>query len=60
MRGRVHKRGSTWTVVYDEGRDEHGGRRQRSRGGFATKREGQAFLTATLNRLGDGSSPAHL
>ena len=35
MRGHVHKRGTTWTVVYDEGRDENGRRQQRSKGGFA-------------------------
>jgi Arm DNA-binding domain len=36
MRGRVRKRGSRWAVVYDEGRDEDGKRRQRWHGGFAT------------------------
>ena len=34
MRGRIFKRGSTWTTVYDELPDEHGKRRQRSKGGF--------------------------
>ena len=55
MRGRVHKRGSSWTVVYDEGRDERGKRVQRSKGGFQTRRDAQAFLTDVLSRLGDGS-----
>src|SRR5215203_543229 len=55
MRGHVRKRGSSWTVVYDEGQDEHGKRRQRSKGGFATRREAQGFLSQTLTRLGDGS-----
>jgi integrase len=55
MRGHVHKRGSSWTVVYDEGQDEHGKRRQRSKGGFATRREAQAFLSQTLTRLSDGT-----
>jgi integrase len=58
MRGHVRKRGATWTVVYDEGRDEHGRRRQRSKGGFATRREAQAFLHSVLTRLGDGSYAA--
>ena len=60
MRGHVRKRGSTWTVVYDEGRD--GRRRQRSKGGFATRREAQAFLTDVLSRLASGSyaAPAKL
>ena len=55
MRGHVHKRGTTWTVVYDEGHDENGRRRQRSKGGFATRRDAQRFLTDVLSRLGDGS-----
>jgi integrase len=55
MRGHVRKRGSSWTVVYDEGYDEHGRRRQRTKGGFPTRREAQAFLTDVLARLGDGS-----
>jgi hypothetical protein len=45
MRGHIHKRGSTWTVVYDETAGEEGKRRQRSKGGFATKRDAQRFLT---------------
>lgn len=32
MRGHVRKRGSTWTVVYDENPDVDGKRRQRSKG----------------------------
>jgi integrase len=55
MRGHVRKRGTTWTVVYDEGHDENGRRRQRWKSGFATRREAQAFLTEMLSRLGDGS-----
>jgi integrase len=58
MRGHVRKRGASWTVVYDEGRDEQGRRRQRSKGGFATRREAQAFLNSVLTRLGDGSYAA--
>ena len=55
MRGHVTKRGSTWTVVYDEGTGEDGKRRQRSKGGFATRREAESFLTDTLQRLDTGS-----
>lgn len=55
MRGHVHKRGDTWTVVYDEGRAESGKRIQRTKGGFRTRREAERFLTDTLSRLGDGS-----
>jgi hypothetical protein len=55
MRGHVRKRGNTWAVIYDEGRDENGKRRQRWRGGFATKKEASAFLTDVLSKLGDSS-----
>jgi hypothetical protein len=58
MRGHIHKRGSTWTVVYDETAGEEGKRRQRSKGGFVTKRDAQRFLTDTLARIGDGSYAA--
>ena len=58
MRGNVYKRGSTWTVRYDEGYDEHGRRRQRSKGGFVTRREAQAFLNTAITRIGDGSYAA--
>ena len=54
MRGHAYKRGATWTVVYDEQPDENGKRRQRSKGGFATKREAERFLTDTLARIGYG------
>jgi integrase len=57
MRGHVYRRGSTWTVVYDEPAG-NGKRRQRSKGGFATRREAQRFLTDALARLGDGSYAA--
>lgn len=58
MRGHVHKRGMSWTAIYDEGRDERGKRRQRSKGGCATRRDAQRFLTDVLSRLGDGSYAA--
>jgi hypothetical protein len=58
MRGHVYKRGNGWTVVYDEGHDEQGKRRQRSKGGFATRQAAQRFLTDVLSRLGDGSYTA--
>jgi integrase len=55
MRGHAYKRGSSWTVVYDEQPDDDGKRRQRSKGGFATKREAETFLTDTLGRIASGS-----
>jgi integrase len=55
VRGHVRKRGNTWAIVYDEGHDENGKRVQRWRGGFATQKEAQAFLTETLGGLGKGT-----
>jgi integrase len=55
MRGHVCKRGNSWAVVYDEGRDQGGKRIQRWKSGFATRKEAQAFLTKILTSLGDGS-----
>jgi integrase len=46
MSGTVRKRGSTWSVIYDEGRDDTGRRVQRWKGGYATKRDAEAALTA--------------
>ncbi len=60
-RGSIHKRGTTWTVVYDEPSPD-GARRQRSKGGFPTRRDAQAFLTEQLARIGGGtySTPARM
>ena len=55
MRGHVRKRGKTWSAVYDEGEDEHGKRVQRWKGGFATQKAAQKFLTDVLKGLDDGS-----
>lgn len=61
MRGHIARRGATWTATYDEPAID-GKRRQRSKGGFATKREASAFLTGTLGRLAGGTyaSPSTL
>jgi integrase len=45
-------------VIYDEGQDEHGKRKQRSKGGFTTRKQAQAFLTDALARLASGSYAA--
>jgi Arm DNA-binding domain len=52
MAGSVRKRGSTWSVRYDEPTDD-GGRRQRRRGGFATRREAQGWLAEQTRRIRD-------
>src|SRR4051794_5185400 len=51
--GFVKKRGAKWTAYYYT-LDLAGTRRQRSKGGFGTKKEAQTYLTATLNRLQSG------
>jgi integrase len=57
MRGSIDKRGSTWTVRYDEP-DEGGRRRQRRKGGFATRREAQDFVAEQQTRIRAGSYAA--
>jgi integrase len=62
VKGHAYKRGRSWTAVYDEGTGDNGKRRQRSKGGFSTRRTAEAFLADQLARLGDGSytAPAKL
>lgn len=54
MRGHIRKRGNSWAVVVDVGRDENGRRRQKWHSGFRTKREASEALTEILGRLGRG------
>jgi integrase len=51
MAGSVHKRGATWSVRYDQPTDS--GRRQRRKGGFATRREAQEWLAEQTTRIRD-------
>lgn len=56
MRGSVIKRGKTWSYVVDVGRDPVSGRRrQKWKGGFATKREAQRALSELLGRRTEDS-----
>jgi hypothetical protein len=48
MRGGTRKRGGTWTWFFDAVDPATGKRRQRSKGGFRTKREAQAALSEAL------------
>jgi Arm DNA-binding domain len=57
MRGHTYRRGSTWTAVYDEPGDE-GKRRQRSKGGFPTRKDAQRFPTDQLARIDSGGYAA--
>jgi integrase len=54
MRGHIRKRGSTWAVVVDIGRDEKGRRRQKWHSGFRTKRQASEALTEILGQLSTG------
>ncbi len=55
MKGHVGKRGRTWSYTLDVGRDEKGRRRQRTKGGFRTRKECEAGLTETLQRYATGN-----
>ncbi|MGI8727762.1 MAG: tyrosine-type recombinase/integrase [Solirubrobacterales bacterium] len=62
MRGHIRKRGTTWAVVVDIGRDEKGRRQQKWHSGFRTKREASDALTEILGQLSSGQyvSPSKL
>lgn len=56
MRGHIRKRGPSWSVVVDVGRDpETGRRKQKWHGGFQTRKEAQRALTEILGRLEEGT-----
>ncbi|MGZ6977429.1 MAG: Arm DNA-binding domain-containing protein, partial [Acidimicrobiia bacterium] len=56
MRGHVHKRGKTWTYVLDCGRDPATGRRrQRTKGGFRTRKAAEDALSIALTSMNDGT-----
>src|ERR1700680_4445684 len=56
MLGHVLRRGATWSYVVDVGRDPASGRRrQRTKGGYRTKKEAQQALAALIRTLGDGT-----
>jgi integrase len=55
-RGSIRRRGQTWTVTVDVGRDPTTRkRRQISKGGFKTRRDANRWLTHTLGQLDQGS-----
>jgi integrase len=56
MRGSIRKRGSTYSYWLDIGSDPvTGKRRQRTKGGFRTKRECQAALNEAISALRSGT-----
>ena len=54
QRGSLRKRGDTWTAYWWI-QDAEGKRRQRSKGGFRTKRDAQAHLTTVLSAVQTGT-----
>lgn len=54
QRGSLRKRGETWTAYWWTTGPE-GARRQRSKGGFRTKRDAQAHLTSVLSAVQTGT-----
>jgi integrase len=55
VRGHVRRRGKTWSIVVDIGRDENGKRQQRWHSGFRTEKEAEAKLPEILFQLQRGS-----
>lgn len=54
QRGSIRRRGETWTAYWST-TDPDGSRRQRTRGGFPTKRTAQAHLTQVVAEVARGS-----
>jgi integrase len=54
MRGSIVKRGARWSVVYDEPPGPDGRRKQRWKGGFASRKDAQRWLNDTLARMDRG------
>ena len=55
MRGSVMRRGKSWSYVVYLGRDVQGRKRQKWKGGFATKRAAEDALTELLERVRTGN-----
>lgn len=54
MRGHIAKRGSTWSIVVDIGRDENGKRKQKRFSGFKTKKDAEKALQEIIYKLERG------
>jgi hypothetical protein len=55
-RGSVRRRGSTWTVILDVGRDPATGkRRQRWKGGYKTRKAAEAGLRELMAEVDQGT-----
>lgn len=51
MKGTVYKRGKTWTIVYYIGRDSSGHWKQKSEGGFPTKKAAEQTLRRRIEAV---------
>lgn len=51
MRGCITKKGKTYSIIVDIGKDEEGRRKQKWYNGFKTKKQAQTELTKILNQL---------
>jgi integrase len=63
VRGSTRKRGRTWTALWDVPPDPHTGeRRQKSKGGFKTRKAAQEHLAVVITDVNDGtySEPSKL
>ncbi|MBU3114615.1 site-specific integrase [Clostridium lacusfryxellense] len=54
MRGNITKRGKTYTIVLDIGRDDNGKRKQMSKGGYKTKKEAEKALNELIVKIEKG------
>jgi len=55
MQGSVFKRGNTYSVIIDQGRDPNGKRKQQWHSGYRTKREAEHACTELLHGLQTGT-----
>jgi integrase len=54
MRGSIIKRGLNYTIIFDLGKDEIGKRKQKTIGGFKTKREAEKALNENISKVEKG------
>lgn len=54
MRGHIRKRGSTYSIVVDIGRDENGKRKQKWFSGYKTKKEAERALADIIAKIEKG------
>lgn len=55
MKGYFRKRGDKWSYTVDIGKDDYGKRKQKSKGGFKTKKEAQQAAAELIHELGMGT-----